>query len=105
MELRIKWTDFSKKQLKEIFEFYKEKTGVTVAKKLVAGIAKQTLKLKKHPIIGQEEELLKDDPREFRYLVYKNYKIVYLVVLQENTVEVFDVFDTRQSPEKIKRVK
>ena len=105
MELRIKWTDFSKKELKNIFEYYKEKAGVSVAKKLVSGIAKETLKLKKHPEIGQEEDLLKNDPREFRYLVYKNYKIIYLVTLEKNIIEIFDVFDTRQNPVKMSRVK
>jgi plasmid stabilization system protein ParE len=49
MELKIKWTDFSKNQLKNIFEYHKEKAGVFVAKKMVTGIAKETLKLKTHP--------------------------------------------------------
>ena len=66
MELRIKWTDFSKKELKNIFEYYKEKASINVAKKLVSGITKETLKLKKQPTIGQEEDLLKNDPRELR---------------------------------------
>jgi len=105
MELRIKWTDFSKKELKSIFEYYKEKASVNVAKKLVSGIAKETLKLKKHPKIGQEEDLLKNDPREFRYLVYKNYKIIYLVILEKNRIEIFDVFDTRQNPVKMSQIK
>jgi plasmid stabilization system protein ParE len=105
MELKIKWTDFSKKELRNIFEYHKDKASIKVAKKLVSGIAKETLKLKKHPTIGQEEELLKNDPREFRYLVYKNYKIVYLVVLEKNIIEIFDVFDTRQNPIKMNRVK
>ena len=73
MDLKIKWTDFSKKELKNIFEYYKEKASHNVARNLVTGIARETLKLKKNPTIGQEEELLKNDSREFRYLVYKSY--------------------------------
>jgi plasmid stabilization system protein ParE len=92
MELKIKWTDFSKKELKKIFEYYKENASITVARKL-----------KKQPTIGQEEDLLKSDSREFRYLVYKNYKIIYLVSIENNSIEIFDVFDTRQNPIKIKR--
>ena len=57
------------------------------------------------PKIGQEEELLEEDPKDFRYLVYKSYKIIYLVNWNENRIEVFDVFDTRQNPIKIKRGK
>jgi toxin ParE1/3/4 len=105
MELKIYWTDFSKKELKNIFHYYKEKASLKVAKNLVSGIAKETLKLKKQPNIGQQEELLKNDPRDFRYLVYKNYKIIYLINLNKNLIEIFDVFDTRQNPIKMKRVK
>ena len=56
MDLKINWTDFSKQELKNIFDFYKEKASVQVAKKLVSGIAKETLRLKKNAEIGQEED-------------------------------------------------
>lgn len=104
MELKIFWTDFSKQELKTIYEFYKEKAGSKIAKKLVSGIARETQVLKKYPYLGQVEELLDRDPREFRYLIYKNYKIIYHVIKDNNTIEVFDVFDTRQNPSKITRV-
>jgi plasmid stabilization system protein ParE len=103
MGLTINWTDFAENELKEIFEYYKEVASITVARKLVSGIVKETLKLKKIPTICQEEELLNNDPREFRYLVYKNYKIIYLIDFEINSIEVYDVFDTRQNPIKMKR--
>lgn len=52
--------------------------------------------------MGQIEEVLKDDEREFRYLVYTNYKIVYYINLNTNKVIIANVFDTRQNPEKLK---
>ncbi len=61
MELKIVWTDFSKKELKNIFEYHKDNASLTIARKLVSGIAKETLKLKKQPFIGQEEDLLQSD--------------------------------------------
>jgi len=105
MELEIYWTDFSKKELKNIFDYYKGKASLNVARNLVIGITKETTKLRKQPTIGQEEELLEKDSRGFRYLVFKSYKIIYLVNLEKNRIEVFDVFDTRQSPVKMKRGK
>ena len=105
MELEIYWTDFSKKELKNIFNYYKEKASLNVAKTLVIGITKEATKLKKQSTIGQEEELLLNDSREFRYLVFKSYKIIYLVNLEKNRIEIFDVFDTRQSPMKMNRIK
>ena len=105
MELKIYWTDFSKKELRKIFEYYKEKASVNVARKLVVGITKEATKLKKQPNIGQQEEILINSFRKFRYLIFENYKIIYWVNLESNSVEVFDVFDTRQSPIKLKRSK
>jgi plasmid stabilization system protein ParE len=101
MELEVYWTDFSKKELKNIFDYYKENASLNIANTLVVGITKETAKLKKQPNIGQKEDLLKKDLRDFRYVVYKNYKIIYLVNLKENRIEIFDVFDTRQNPMKI----
>lgn len=106
MELKIYWTDFSKQELKYIYNYYKEKASITVAKNFAVGITKQVDKLKNQPTIGQEEELLENDSRDFRYLLYNNhYKIIYWVNAEKNRVEIFDVFDTRQSPIKIKRNK
>jgi len=47
MELKIYWTDFSKKELQNIFEYYKENASIKVARSVTIGIAKETLKLKK----------------------------------------------------------
>ena len=106
MELKIYWTDFSKQEFKSIFNYYKEKASITIAKNLVLGITKEVNKLKNQPKIGQEEELLENDSRDFRYLLYNNhYKIIYWVNSERNRVEIFDVFDTRQNPIKIKRNK
>lgn len=45
MELKVKWTDFSKNELKNIFEYYKDKASVAIARKLVTGIVNETLRL------------------------------------------------------------
>ena len=105
MELKLYWTEFSEKQLQKIFEYYRKKASFQVAKKLIDGIYNETLKLKKQPEIGQIEELLKDRKQDFRYLIFKNYKVIYWVNTKENWIEINDVFDTRQNPPKIKRTK
>lgn len=105
MELKLFWTDFSRNELRKIFEYYKERAGNRIAKKLVNGIHNETLKLSKQPRIGQTEELLKNRKQEFRYLVYKNYKVIYWINYKENRIEINDVFDTRQNPTKMERTK
>lgn len=103
MALRIFWTDFAKNELRKIFDFYKKEASLGVAAKLTSGIVHEALKLEKHPTIGPKEELLKSRPQPFRYLVFKNYKIVYWVNDNKSRIEIVDVFDTRQNPLKLKR--
>lgn len=103
MELKVFWTDFAKAELKSIFEYYNERVSYTIAKNLTIGIVEETLKLQKQPFIGQIEDLLIHRSEEFRYLVYKNYKIIYHINTLKNQVEINDVFDTRQNPVKIRR--
>jgi len=103
MELKIYWTDFSKNELRAIFNYYSERAGSKIARELVLGITNEVLKLKDQPKIGQIEELLIDRVQKFRYLIYKNYKVIYWVNSPENRIEITDVFDTRQNPVKIHR--
>ncbi len=105
MELTLFWTEFAKEELENIYQYYKKKTSNAIAKKLITAIYNETLDLQKQPQKGQIEELLVDRAQEFRYLVCKNYKIIYWINNTNQQVEIFDVFDTRQSPIKIKRKK
>lgn len=105
MGLKVFWTAFAKKQLKIIFEYYKENTSKTVARKIIIGIVNETIILKKQPFQGQIEELLKSNSREIRYFIYKNYKLIYWFNNSKNQIEILDVFDTRQNPTKIDREK
>jgi|SRR5690606_109212 plasmid stabilization system protein ParE len=105
MELKIYWTNFAKSELQSIFLYHKLNASPTVAKKLVSDIVKESQKLSKQPLIGQDEELLKDFKLGYKYLVFKNYKLVYLFDTNRNRIEIHDVFDTRQNPVKISRKK
>ncbi len=58
MELKLFRTDFSQKELENIYQYHREKAGIRIAKKLVNGIYNETLKLQRQPEIGQAEELL-----------------------------------------------
>ena len=49
------------------------------------------------------EILLKDRFQEFRYLIYKNYKIIYWINENKNRIEIVNVFDTRQNPDKLEK--
>jgi len=103
MALRIYWTDFSKSELQGIFDYYKQKAGIRITRRLVEGIISETKKLSEQPLIGQIEELLSERTEEFRYLVHRNYKIIYWINRDMNRIEIADIFDTRQNPMKMKQ--
>lgn len=103
MALKIYWTDFAKNELKKIFNFYKDEASIRVASKITTEIVLEALKLEKQSSIGQIEKLLKHRDQSFRYLVYKNYKIIYWTNKNKSRIEIIDVFDTRQNPIKISR--
>ncbi|MGV8815027.1 MAG: type II toxin-antitoxin system RelE/ParE family toxin [Gelidibacter sp.] len=105
MSFKIIWSEFAENQLDDIYEYYEKKTSPRIAKKLLKGIINETQKLIKSPHIGQEEELLQQRKIHYRYLVFKNYKLIYSVEAENGFIKIADVFDTRQNPPKLKRTK
>lgn len=102
MELKVYWTRFAAQKLEDIYTYYKLRAGLKVAEKLVTDIVLNTLTLTINPEGKQVEELLIDRPQEFRYTVYKNYKIIYIIDEPNSRILISNIFDTRQNPEKIK---
>jgi len=104
MELVVYWARFAEDKLDDIYNYYESKAGIPIARKLISGIIDKTIGLDKNPHIGQKEELLSDRPQNFRYLVFKNYKIIYWINQNKNRIDIVNVFDTRQNPVKIKKL-
>ncbi|MBZ9730028.1 type II toxin-antitoxin system RelE/ParE family toxin [Salegentibacter sp. JZCK2] len=104
MELRIYWTKFAQNKLEEIKSYYLNKAGLQVADKLINGIIDKTIGLEKSPFSGQKEILLEGKPQKFRYLTYKNYKIIYWINYDKNRIDIATVFDTRQNPRKLSKI-
>lgn len=105
MKLQVIWSEFAETQLDEIYDYYKKKASSRVAKKLVKEIVNAPNMLIKTPQIGQKEELLLQRETEYRYLVFKNYKLIYSVETENGLIKIADVFDTRQNPPKLQRTK
>jgi plasmid stabilization system protein ParE len=104
MGLTVYWTLFAENKLEDIFEYYKFTAGVRVAQKLINGILDSSFEININPYGGQVEELLKDRIQEYRYIVFKNYKIIYFIDETNKKVFVSHVFDTRRNPERINEV-
>lgn len=104
MEVKVLWSDTALGQLEDIYSYYKEKASPTVARKIVKKLIDKSLILESNPLVGVLEPLLMGRVygKEYRFLVEKNYKIIYC--FNANLVEVMAVFDTRQNPEKLKEL-
>ena len=105
MGLKIYWTDLAKIEVKSIYIFLKREASKDIAKKATQEIANEVKRLIDLPYLGQIENSLKNRTKEFRCIIYKNYKIIYWINLDKNQIEIWDVFDCRQEPLKIKRTK
>lgn len=103
--MKIVWSHFAETQLDKIYDYYLKKAGEEKASNLVVSIIRHADYLRENPKAGQLEELLADRKIEYRYIVFKNYKIIYSIDEQLQFIKIADVFDTRQNPVKIKREK
>jgi len=103
--MKIIWSVFAKAELQNIFDYYKENASVRVAANLVEDIVKESHSLITAQYIGQVESNLSGRKETYRYLVYKSYKILYTINEAEQSIQIADVFDTRQNPIKINRKK
>lgn len=52
MALEVYWTEFSERELENIFEYYKNKVSFNVAKAITEGIYNEVLKLEQQPEMG-----------------------------------------------------
>ncbi len=101
MNLKVIWSLSAENRLDKIYLYYLTLVNERLAKKIILGIINSTHKLQNNPFLGQIEPLLKERTGNYRYLVYKNYKIIYSVSEYDKLIKIADVFDTRQNPEKL----
>ena len=104
MALTAYWTQFAEDKLEDVYSYYSKKASEKVALRLVDGIIAKSLELERNPLIGQKEFLLADRPQEFRYLVFKNFKIIYFVNRTKQRIDVVNLIDCRQNPETVNEI-
>lgn len=103
MEIKILWSDSALTELEVIFDYYKAKASSDIARNLVKSIIQKTQILESNPFLGVKEPLLSERSFEYRYLVEKNYKIIYR--FNDNIIRINTVFDCRQNPAKLGELK
>ena len=99
MKSKIIWSKKSKTSLIEIKEYFTENTSPRIANRLVKEIINKAQLL----LAVQKDPFLEFKNQDFRYLIFKNYKLVYRVENQD-LIKIYEVFDCRQDPEKIENI-
>lgn len=97
--MKIVWTDFAIRNLRDIFNYYSTNSNKKFAHKIRKQILKSSRQLIKHHSSGPIEPDLLTLNKNHRYLVSGHYKLIYRIV--DNVVIINDVFDTRQNPTKM----
>lgn len=105
MKLKIVWSQFAENEIDKIYNYYFQTAGIRVAKKIIEEIISEPNKLINNTFSTQVEDLLLDRENNYLYLTCNNYKIIYCIDEEKKLIQIFDVFDTRQNPVKIKRTK
>jgi plasmid stabilization system protein ParE len=98
----IIWTEFAVTELRNIYLYYLTVASKRVANKIRKSIFLEIKILESNPFSFQIEENLISLNQKHRYLIVKNYKVIYLIS-KERKVYITDIFDCRQNPEKMNR--
>ncbi len=101
--MEIFWTDFAKRQIIEISEYYEINPGEKVRENIINMLLESTEILIDFPEGGTIEPLLFKLNQKHRFLLAGHYKIIYRII--ENNIYITDIFDVRQKPQKILRNK
>lgn len=104
ISFRILWSDYAINQLKDIFEYHLIKANRNIAQRLIQKIINTTIILENNPKAGRKEDLLETRSQDFRFIILKNYKIIYWVDYEFGIINISMVFDTRQNPHNIKKI-
>ena len=103
MHYSIVWSAWAEIQLDNIYYFYLEEAGINIASQLIEDLILSPEILRKNPYICQDEQLLLHRSIKYKYLIHKNYKLIFTNDELTKTIKITDVFDTRQNPIKIDR--
>jgi plasmid stabilization system protein ParE len=97
--VEINWSPRSEQHLQRIYFFYLENATEQVALSVILRIVEKTQQLAYMPFSGGVAEEVTMGLHQYRFLVYKHFKIYYFVTAE--LIEIAGVFDCRQDPDKL----
>ena len=95
-KLKIIWSDQAKFALKEVYDYYKDKS-LQAAKNI-----KSDLLNSPKTIVFAKQYQVDDINPKFRRIIVRHYKVLYQE--HKGIIEVVDIISTRQSPEILENI-
>jgi toxin ParE1/3/4 len=97
--MKVLITDFAKLQLTNIYDYYKLQGFGKYGRSIRKEVINKALMLRDFPNMGVIEPNLIEFDLEHRYVLVKNYKVIYRQLA--DTIIVTDIFDTRKDPKEM----
>lgn len=97
---QVIWSAGALVDLEVIYDFLVEKSQ-PAAQRIVENILARTKQLETFPESGSIQEHVKNNGKEYRYLVEGSNKIIYSYLPESLTIYIETIFDTRNDPDKI----
>lgn len=100
--MKLVFTEQAQRSMNTSFLFLLEEQEVSADKieQFRSRIRLSARQLLKNPHLGQREARLEHLQKDHRRLIEGNFKIIYFI--EQETVFITDIFDTRQNPKKMK---
>lgn len=98
--MKLLFTQQAVESLEEALNFISTEVSESKLEEIRDEIINKAALLINYPNMGKKEEYLEHLNLGHRALIQGNYKIIYRV--QQNTIFVTDIFDTRQNPKKMR---
>lgn len=98
--MRVIWLPQAQKQLRQTAKYIHREFGQKVRNDFIRDVQHANMLLSDNPYIGSVEQLLADRSLKYRsYVLNRLNKIVYFI--NEDHVEVADLWDVRREPQKL----
>jgi plasmid stabilization system protein ParE len=100
-KVQVIWSTGALVDLEVIYDFLAEKSGAA-AQRITESILDRTRQIETFPESGARQQTIKSTEKIYRYLVERDYKIIYSYQDNAEVAYIETIFDTRQDPQDLK---
>ncbi len=99
--MKVIWAQTALTELRNIYDHYLENVSYQMAENIRVSVLESARQIGINPMSGISETRFSEGLFVYRSVVRGHYKIIYRI--ENDVVNIVDVFDTRQHPSKLSR--